>query len=77
VKGEVAAWAVADLVVGDRVEILVNQPGWVVVQLWETGSAGVLASKGDDCEVVLGIGKPRSLGPSRVMTWMSLRRLVR
>jgi hypothetical protein len=52
-----------NFVVGNRVEILVDQPGWVVVLLWETGRAGVFASKGDNREIVLGVGKPRSLGP--------------
>ena len=33
VEGEIAGWAVADLVVGDRVEVLVDQPGPVVVLL--------------------------------------------
>jgi hypothetical protein len=51
VEGEIAAWAAADLVVGDRVEVLVDQPGGVVVLFWETGGAGILASKGDDCEI--------------------------
>jgi hypothetical protein len=56
VEGEIAAWAVADLVVGNRVEVLVDQPGWIVVLLWETGGAGDFASKGDKREVILGIG---------------------
>jgi hypothetical protein len=40
VEGEVAARTVADLVVGYRVKVLVDQPGWVVVPLWEVGAAG-------------------------------------
>jgi hypothetical protein len=47
---------VADLVVGDRVEVLVDQPGRVVVLLREAGGAGVLAGQGDNRKVVLGIG---------------------
>jgi hypothetical protein len=35
VEWEVVAWAVADLVIGDRVEVLVYQPVWVVVLFWE------------------------------------------
>jgi hypothetical protein len=31
VEGEIAGWAVADLVIGDRVEVLVDQPGRVGV----------------------------------------------
>jgi hypothetical protein len=53
VDGEVAARAVADFVVGDRIEVLVDQLGWVVL-LGKTGGAGVLASYGDDCKVVFG-----------------------
>jgi hypothetical protein len=34
-EGEAAAWAVADPVVGDGVEILVDQPECVVDLLWE------------------------------------------
>jgi hypothetical protein len=45
VEREIAAWAVADLVVGHRVEVLVDQPGWAVVLLWEAGGAGVLVRK--------------------------------
>jgi hypothetical protein len=50
-------------VVGHRVEGRVNQPGWVVVLLWEAGGAGVFDSQEDNGEVVLGIGKTRGLGP--------------
>jgi hypothetical protein len=39
-KGEVAAGAMADLVVGDRVKV--DKPGWVLVLLREAGGAGVL-----------------------------------
>jgi hypothetical protein len=50
-----AGWAVADLVVGDRVEVLVDQPGRVVVLLREAGGVGILAGQGNDCKVVFGI----------------------
>jgi hypothetical protein len=53
---QIAGWAVADLVVGERVEELVGQPGWVVFLLRETGGGGILAGQGDSCKVVLGIG---------------------
>jgi hypothetical protein len=55
VEREVAAGAVTALVVVDGVEVLVDQPGWVVL-LWEAGDGGVLADKGDRCEVILGNG---------------------
>ena len=35
VEGEVAGWAVPDLIVGNRVEVLVDQPGWVGVLIQE------------------------------------------
>jgi hypothetical protein len=47
---------VADLVVSNRVEVLVDQLGWVVVLLWEAGGAGVFAGKGDNRGVILGVG---------------------
>jgi hypothetical protein len=58
-KGGVAARAVTDLVVGHRVEVLVGQPGWVVVLLREAGGASVLVG---NCEFILGIGKPTTWG---------------
>jgi hypothetical protein len=65
VEREVAAGAVSDLVVGDRVEVLVDQPGWVVVLLWKAGGAGVTVGQGDNVEVIIGIGQPRGLGPKQ------------
>jgi hypothetical protein len=56
VEREIAGWAVPELVVGNRVEILVDQPGWVAVLIREAHGAGILACKGDNREVVLGIG---------------------
>jgi hypothetical protein len=57
---EIAAWAVANLVVGDRVgdrvEVLVDQPGWVAVLIREACGAGLLACQGDNSEVIFGIG---------------------
>jgi hypothetical protein len=40
---EVAAWAVADLVVGNRVDGPVHQPGRILVLLREAGGTGVVA----------------------------------
>jgi hypothetical protein len=56
VEREIAGWAVADVVVGDRVEVLVDQAGGVVVVLREAGGAGVFGSEGDNCEVILCVG---------------------
>jgi hypothetical protein len=42
--------------VGHRVEVLVDQPGRVVVLLREAGGASFLAGQGEDCKVVLCIG---------------------
>jgi hypothetical protein len=47
---------VADPVVGYRVQGLVDQPGRVVIMLRVAGAAVLLAGKGDNCEVVIGIG---------------------
>jgi hypothetical protein len=43
VEREVAVRAVPYLMVGDRVEVLVNQPGWVGVLVREVCGTGVLA----------------------------------
>jgi hypothetical protein len=59
----VAAGAVTDLVVGDRVKVLVDQAGWVVVLLWEAHGARILAGQGNNCEVVHSVGGSRCLGP--------------
>jgi hypothetical protein len=56
VEGEIAGWAVADLVIGDRVEVLVGQPVWVAVLIRELCGTGILVCQGDNCEIVLGIG---------------------
>jgi hypothetical protein len=56
VEREIAGWAVADLVIGDRVEILVDQPGWVGVQIRELCGTGILVCQRDDCEIILDIG---------------------
>jgi hypothetical protein len=53
---EITGSAVADLEVGDRVEVLVGQPGRVGVLIRELCGTGILVCQGDDCEVVLGIG---------------------
>jgi hypothetical protein len=56
VEREVAAWAVADLVVGDRVEILVNQPGWAAALIRQARGTDILACQGDNREAILGNG---------------------
>jgi hypothetical protein len=69
VKREVATWAVADLVVGDRVKVLADQPGWVVVVLREAGGTASLLARETTGhtrrwrEVILGVGQSRGLGP--------------
>ena len=55
-EGEVACRAVPDLVVSNRVEVLVDQPGWVGVLVRELCGTGILVCQRDDCEIVLGIG---------------------
>jgi hypothetical protein len=47
---------VPDLVVGNRVEVLVDQPGRVRVLIRELCGTGILVCQGDDREIVLGIG---------------------
>jgi hypothetical protein len=76
VEREIAGWAVADLVVGNRVQVLVDQPGRVVFVLREAGGAGVFGSEGDNCEVILSLASSVAWDPSKVRTWMSLRLLV-
>jgi hypothetical protein len=39
---EVAGWAVPDLIVGNRVEVLVDQRGWVGVLIRELCGTGIL-----------------------------------
>jgi hypothetical protein len=56
VEREIAGWAVTDLVIGDRVEVLVGQPRRVGVLIRELCGTGILVCQGDDCEIVLGIG---------------------
>jgi hypothetical protein len=56
VEGEVAARAVPELVVSNRVEVLVGQPRRVAVLIREVCGTGILVCQGDDCEIVLGIG---------------------
>ena len=43
---EVAPGSVADLMIGQHVEILVDQPGWVVVLFGKAGGASVLVGEG-------------------------------
>jgi hypothetical protein len=56
VEREVVAGTMTDLVVGNRVEILFDQPGWVVVVIWEAGGAVILAGQRDDGEAIISIG---------------------
>jgi hypothetical protein len=56
VKGEVAGWAVPDLMVGNRAEVLVDQPGRVGVLIRELCGTGILVCQRDDREIVLGVG---------------------
>ncbi|RSH83019.1 hypothetical protein EHS25_005729 [Saitozyma podzolica] len=66
VEGEVAGWAVAGLAVGDRVEILVDQPIWVGGLIWDLRGKGLLfVCQGDNCEIVFGIGQTRGLRPKQ------------
>jgi hypothetical protein len=58
----------AVLVVGYRVEALVDRPGWVVVVLREAGRAGVLTYSA--------VASPVAWLSRKVMSWMSLRLLV-
>jgi hypothetical protein len=46
---------VPDLLVGNKVEVLDDKPGWVLVLLQEAG-AGIFAGEGDICEIILGVG---------------------
>jgi hypothetical protein len=57
--------SVADLVISKRVEVLVEQPDWVVVMVREGGGKGVLAGERDNHEIVFGIGNSRGLGPKQ------------
>jgi hypothetical protein len=56
VEGEVAGWAVPDLIVGNRVEVLVDQPGRVGVLIRELCGTSILVCQRNDREIVLGIG---------------------
>jgi hypothetical protein len=47
-EGEVAGWAVPDLIIGNRVEILVDKPGWVGVQVWELCGTSILVCQRDN-----------------------------
>jgi hypothetical protein len=58
VERAIAGWALADLVDGNRVEVLVDQPGLVVVVLREAGGACIRAGQGTNSKVVFGIGWP-------------------
>jgi hypothetical protein len=76
VERELAAWAVADVVVGDRVEVLVDQPGRVLVLVREARVTGVLTGEGDTVRSYSVLASPVARDPSSVKTWMSLCLLV-
>jgi hypothetical protein len=76
VEREVIPRAVANLVVGDRVKVLVDQPGRVIVLLREAGDAGILAGQGKTVRSNSALTSPVAWDPRGVMTWMSLRLLV-
>ena len=59
-EGEVAARAVVDLVVGNRVEVLVDQPRRVGVLIRELCGTGILVCQRDDRGIILGIGLCRN-----------------
>jgi hypothetical protein len=65
VEGEVAGRAVADLLVSNRVEVLVGRPRRVGLQIRELCGTGILVCQRNDREIVLGIGQPRGLGPEQ------------
>jgi hypothetical protein len=76
VEREIVAGAVSDLVVGDHVEVLVDQPGRVVVLLREGRWTRVFVGEGHNREVIRGVGQPCGGNSSRVKSWMSLCLLV-
>jgi hypothetical protein len=41
---------------GDRVEILVNQPGWAAALIRQARGTDILACQGDNREAILGNG---------------------
>jgi hypothetical protein len=67
---------VADLVVGKRVEVLVDQLGRVLVLVREARVTGVLTGQGDTVRSYSALASPVAWDPSSVKTWMSLRLLV-